>query len=295
MKAMIFAAGLGTRLKPITDTMPKALVPVCGQPLLYHVITKLVAAGYDDLVVNVHHFPDQIIHYLHSHDFGARIAVSDERDFLRETGGGIRYAKRLLTDFSTPPAAPLEMTGRDSFAPLGMTKGLSSRPSEGALSFRPSEARGEICHNEPFLVHNVDIVSNLDLNWLRKQHREGALATLVVSDRKTQRYFLFDEDNRLKGWTNIATGEVRSPFPDIDPGRCRKLAFAGIHLISPAIFDAFDKYGFGDRFSIVDFYLRACADYPIYAAVPPDFTLVDVGKFDALPEAEATCATILND
>jgi NDP-sugar pyrophosphorylase family protein len=282
MKAMIFAAGLGTRLKPITDTMPKALVPVCGQPLLYHVINKLVAAGYDDLVVNVHHFPDQIIHYLHSHDFGARIAVSDERDFLRETGGGIRYAKHLLTDFSTP----LEMTERDSFAPLGMTN---------ELSFRPSEARGEICHNEPFLVHNVDIVSNLDLNWLREQHREGALATLVVSDRKTQRYFLFDEDNRLKGWTNIATGEVRSPFPDIAPGRCRKLAFAGIHLISPAIFDAFDKYGFGDRFSIVDFYLRACADYPIYAAVPPDFTLVDVGKFDALPEAEATCATILND
>jgi NDP-sugar pyrophosphorylase family protein len=267
---MIFAAGLGTRLKPITDTMPKALLPVCGQPLLYHVITKLVASGYDDLVVNVHHFPDQIIHYLHTHDFGARIAVSDERDFLRETGGGIRYAKHLLTDFTTPPAAPLEMTERDSFAPLGMTM-------------------------EPFLVHNVDIVSNLDLNWLREQHREGALATLVVSDRKTQRYFLFDEDNRLKGWTNIATGEVRSPFPDIDPGRCRKLAFAGIHLISQAIFGAFDRYGFGDRFSIVDFYLRACADYPIYAAVPPDFTLVDVGKFDALPEAEATCATILND
>ena len=273
MKAMIFAAGLGTRLKPITDTMPKALVPVCGQPLLYHVISKLVAAGYDDLVVNVHHFPDQIIHYLHSHDFGARIAVSDERDFLRETGGGIRYAKHLLTDFSTPPAAPLEMTEE--------------------LSFRPSEASGEICLSEPFLVHNVDIVSNLDLGWLREQHREGALVTLVASERKTQRYFLFDEDNRLKGWTNIATGEVRSPFPDIDPDRCRKLAFAGVHLMSPAIFDAFDRYGFGDRFSIVDFYLRACADYPIYAAVPPDFQLVDVGKFDALPEAEATCRQLL--
>ena len=264
MKAMIFAAGLGTRLKPITDTMPKALVPVCGQPLLYHVITKLVAAGYDDLVVNVHHFPDQIIHYLHSHDFGARIAVSDERDFLRETGGGIRYAKRLLTDFS----APLEMTERDSFASLGMTK-------------------------EPFLVHNVDIVSNLDLGWLRGQFREGALATLVVSERKTQRYFLFDEDNRLKGWTNIATGEVRSPFPDIDPDRCRKLAFAGVHLMSPALFEAFDRYGFGDRFSIVDFYLRACADYPIYAAVPPDFTLVDVGKKETLSEAERVCEAIL--
>ena len=270
---MIFAAGLGTRLKPITDTMPKALVPVCGQPLLYHVITKLVAAGYDDLVVNVHHFPDQIIHYLHSHDFGARIAVSDERDFLRETGGGIRYAKHLLTDFSTPPAAPLEMTEE--------------------LSFRPSEASGEICLSEPFLVHNVDIVSNLDLGWLREQHREGALVTLVASERKTQRYFLFDEDYRLKGWTNIATGEVRSPFPDIAPDRCRKLAFAGVHLMSPAIFDAFDRYGFGDRFSIVDFYLRACADYPIYAAVPPDFQLVDVGKKETLSEAERVCEAIL--
>ena len=256
MKAMIFAAGLGTRLKPITDTMPKALVPVCGQPLLYHVINKLVAAGYDDLVVNVHHFPDQIIHYLHSHDFGARIAVSDERDFLRETGGGIRYAKHLLTEDEIPGQA-----GNDRI--------------------------------EPFLVHNVDIVSNLDLGWLREQFREGALVTLVASERKTQRYFLFDEDNRLKGWTNIATGEVRSPFPDIDPDRCRKLAFAGIHLMSPAIFDAFDRYGFGDRFSIVDFYLRACADYPIYAAVPPDFQLVDVGKKETLSEAERVCEAIL--
>ena len=246
MKAMIFAAGLGTRLKPITDTMPKALVPVCGRPLLYHVITKLVAAGYDDLVVNVHHFPDQIIHYLHSHDFGVRIAVSDERDFLRETGGGVRFARPLL------------------------------------------------CHTEPFLVHNVDIVSNLDLGWLREQHREGALATVVVSERKTQRYLLFDEEGWLKGWTNVATGEVRSPFPDIDPDRCRKLAFAGIHQMSPAIFEAFEKLGMGDRFSIIDFYLKACADYPIYAAVPPDFTLVDVGKFATLPEAEATCAAILN-
>ena len=279
MKAMIFAAGLGTRLKPITDTIPKALVPVCGQPLLYHVITKLVAAGYDDLVVNVHHFPDQIIDYLKAHDFGARIAVSDERDFLRETGGGIRYAKRLLTDFSTPPAAPLEMTKRDSFASLGMTEECSSA-SLGMTK-------------EPFLVHNVDIVSNLDLKWFRGQHREGALATLVVSERKTQRYFLFDGDDRLKGWTNIATGEVRSPFPDIDPDKCRKLAFSGIHLISPTIFEAFDRYGFGDRFSIVDFYLKACADYPVYAAVPRDFTLVDVGKFDALPEAEAICHHLL--
>ena len=336
MKAMIFAAGLGTRLKPLTDTMPKALVPVCGQPLLYHVITKLVKAGYDHLVVNVHHFPDQIIDYLKAHDFGVRIDVSDERDFLRETGGGIRYAHPLLTDFSTPPSAPLEMTGADSFAPLGMTKEcplvplemteegssvslgrtetdsftslgmtegpscrpdgepLSCRPSGTPLSFRQSGASGEIFRREPFLVHNVDIVSNLDLRWFREQHRPGSLATLVVSERKTQRYFLFDEDNRLRGWTNLATGEVRSPYQDIDPEKCRKLAFSGIHLISPAIFEAFDRLGMGDRFSIVDFYLKACAEYPIYGVVPPDFTVVDVGKFATLPEAESICADILN-
>lgn len=243
MKAMIFAAGLGTRLKPLTDTMPKALVPVCGQPLLYHVLTKLVSAGYDDIIVNVHHFPDQIIDYLCINDFGAKITISDERDFLRETGGGIQHVRPLLT--------------------------------------------------EPFLVHNVDIISNLDLKWLREQHREDAVATVVVSERETQRYLLFDDDNRLKGWTNVKTGEVRSPFGDIDPAQYRKLAFAGIHLMSPAIFDAFDKLGFGDRFSIMDFYIRACADYPIFAAVPPDFKMVDVGKFDSLPEAEATCAEIL--
>ena len=244
MKAMVFAAGLGTRLKPLTDTMPKALVPVCGQPLLYHVLTKLVAAGYEDIVVNVHHFPDQIIGYLRSHDFGAHITVSDERFLLRETGGGIKCARLLLA-------------------------------------------------GEPFLVHNVDIISNLDLKWLREQHRSEDLATLVVSERKTQRYFLFDDDGRLRGWTNLATGEVRTPFPDIDPDRCRKLAFSGIHLISPAIFEAFDKFGFGERFSIVDFYLKACADYPIHAVVPPDYEMVDVGKFNLLPEAEATCRHLL--
>ena len=245
MKAMIFAAGLGTRLKPLTDTMPKALVPVCGQPLLYHVLSKLVTAGYDDVIVNVHHFPDQIIDYLCVNDFGVKITISDEREFLRETGGGIKHVRPLIT--------------------------------------------------EPFLVHNVDIISNLDFKWLRQQHREDAVATVVVSERETQRYLLFDEEGRLKGWTNVKTGEVRSPFGDIDPAKFRKLAFAGIHMMSPAIFDAFDKLGFGDRFSIMDFYIQACADYPVYAAVPPDFKMVDVGKFDSLPEAEATCAEILKD
>ena len=238
MKAMIFAAGLGTRLKPITDTMPKALVPVCGRPLLYHVITKLVAAGYDDIIVNVHHFPDQIIDYLCVNDFGAHITISDEREFLRETGGGIKHVRPLLRNEEIPGQA-----GNDGNIQAG-NDGNNQAGNDGS---------------EPFLVHNVDIVSNLDLKWLREQHRPEALATVVVSERKTQRYLLFDEDGRLKGWTNVATGEVRSPYPDIDPSKLRKLAFAGIHLISPAIFDAFDRYGFGDRFSIMDFYATMVA------------------------------------
>ena len=132
MKAMVFAAGLGTRLKPITDTMPKALVPVGGKPLLYHVVTKLKAAGFDDIVINVHHFADSIIDYVHGQDdFGIKVSFSEERDLLRETGGGIRHARPLL---------------------------------EGGS----------------FLVHNVDILSDLDLEWFLSQARPGARRTLSV-------------------------------------------------------------------------------------------------------------------
>ena len=245
MKAIIFAAGLGTRLKPITDTMPKALVPVCGQPLLYYVIQKLKAAGYDDLVVNVHHFPDQIRQYLAANDFGVRISISDESDRLLETGGAILHARHLL---------------------------------EG----------------EPFLVHNVDIVSNLDLGWFRQQCLPGAMACLLVSSRQTRRYLLFEpETMRLAGWTDTSTGEVRSPYPDIDPSRCIRYAFAGIHYLSPTVFDAMDALSMPERFPIMDFYLQACDRYPIYGIPAPDLRLVDVGKLDTLPEAERICAELL--
>lgn len=237
MKAMIFAAGLGTRLKPITDTLPKALVPVGGEPLLAHVIRKLVSAGYDHLVVNVHHFPDQIIGYLQQHDFGVPIDISDERDGLLETGGGVAHARPFL---------------------------------EG----------------EPFLVHNVDILSNLDLAWFRAQHRPDALATLLVSERETSRYLLFRDDGRLAGWTNVTTGEVRSPYPDLDPSACRRLAFSGIHYMGAGIFQAMDALGMPARFPIMDFYLKACDRYPIYAAIPPSLRLLDVGKQDTLAAAE---------
>src|ERR1035437_430043 len=156
MKAMIFAAGLGTRLKPITDNLPKALVPITGKPLLEHTILKLKSAGFDEIIVNIHHFPDQIIDFLKvNNNFGIRIEVSDERDQLLDTGGGIRKAKQFFDN------------------------------------------------GEPFLVHNVDILSNVDLAELYNQHlRTNSLATLVVSQRDTFRYLLFDNNLRLNGWIN---------------------------------------------------------------------------------------------
>ena len=246
MKAMIFAAGLGTRLKPITDTLPKALVPVGGEPLLAHVIRKLASAGYNHLVVNVHHFPDLIIAYLQQHDFGVKIDISDERDYLLETGGGIAHARPFL---------------------------------EG----------------EPFLVHNVDILSNLDLAWFRAQHRPDALATLLVSERETSRYLLFREDGRLVGWTNLATGEVRSPYPHLDPSACRRLAFSGIHYMGTDIFRAMSALEMPERFPIMDFYLKACDRYPIYAAIPASLRLLDVGKQDTLAAAENFALALVED
>lgn len=254
MRAMIFAAGLGTRLKPLTDTMPKALVPVEGQPLLGHVLGRILGALPDlgGVVVNVHHFPDQIISWLEGRPWPVPVRISDEREALRDTGGGILQAEPLL------------------------------------------EA-------DRILVHNVDILSNLDLAAFVTQAPADALATLVVSDRPTRRYFLFREEGpgregpsagaaprlRLVGWTNVETGAVRTPFPDLDLAACRKLAFAGIHLLSPEIFAAFRALGFQGKFSITDFYIAACARYPVYGIVPPDFRMLDVGKTDSLAAAGA--------
>jgi len=240
-KALIFAAGLGTRLRPLTDTMPKALVPVGGRPLLFHTIGRLAASGYDDLIVNVHHFAGMIKDYVAGETFpeGIRIRISDESDLLRETGGGVLYAKTLLGG----------------------------------------------C--ESFLVHNVDILSNLDLEALTLG--EGAFATLAVSSRKTSRYLLFDNSDRLVGWTNIKTGEVRSPFGDIDPSAFRHLAFSGIHVMSSGIFPLLEEYSRrtgSERFPIMDFYLSIAAEVKISCQEIPGLRLVDVGKLDTLATAE---------
>ena len=245
MKALIFAAGLGTRLKPITDSLPKALVPICGKPLIEHVLSKLEVAGFDDFVVNVHHFADKIEAWFEGNHRDWTVAFSDERDSLRETGGGIRHAQNLLCSGAS---------------------------------------------DQPFLVHNVDIISNLDLSKFISQIHPWALATLVVSERKTSRYLLFDDDMKLVGWTNVTTGEVKSPYGAIDPSKYHQYAFAGIHLISPMIFKLMEDWP--EKFSIIDFYLSQAASHDIYGWVPEDFKMIDVGKLDSLKQAESLCRNL---
>lgn len=233
---MIFAAGLGTRLKPLTDTMPKALVKVGGKTLLEHTVEALAGAGADRMVVNVHHFAGQIKDFLHdSNNLGHDIRISDESDMLLDTGGGLKKAQGL---FST---------------------------------------------DEPILIHNVDILSNVSLNDFYQDNID-ADAALLVSERKTRRHLLFDDEMRLVGWTNIETGEVRSPYPDLDAGGCRKLAFAGIHLFSPRLFPLMD--GFPDKFGIMDFYLKVCDKVRIKGVEHKSLRLMDVGKADTISQAE---------
>jgi MurNAc alpha-1-phosphate uridylyltransferase len=239
MKAMIFAAGLGTRLRPLTDTTPKALIPVNGKPMLEHVILKLKAAGFDRIVINIHHLGEQIIDFLKvNHNFGVQISISDERDYLLDTGGGIKKAFPFLQG------------------------------------------------DEPFLIHNVDIISNIDLNKLYQSNLEtGSLATLLVSHRTTSRQLLFNKENRMCGWQNVKTGEVKSFYPDFNPANYQGYAFSGIHVISPRIFDFMDEWT--GRFSIIDFYVSVCAKADIQAYVDDNQHLIDIGKPETLQQAEA--------
>jgi len=238
MKAMIFAAGLGTRLRPLTDTMPKALILVKNKPLLEHVIEKLKAAGFDEIIINIHHFGQQIIDFVRSKNyFGIRIEFSDEREKLLDTGGALKKAAWFFDD--------------------GM----------------------------PFLIHNVDILSNVNLNELYEFHKKHAyLATLVVSPRKTFRNLLFDENKLLKGWINTKTGEKRSPVTDFDPVQYTALAFSGIHVLDPVVFNFMNN--FPEKFSIIDFYLSICNREKLCGYVPSNLQLIDVGKLDSLSQAE---------
>ena len=236
MRAMLFAAGKGTRLRPITDQIPKALVPVAGKPLLAIIIERLRNAGVREIVINIHHFGEQILDYLSNNDFGVNISVSDERESLLDTGGGLKKAVPLFSS-----------------------------------------------SNEPILLHNVDILSNADIASLYEKSSKQA-ATLLVSPRKTSRYLLFDENNCLRAWQNVTTGEMRSPYADIDLGRLRSYAFSGIHCFSPCLFPFMES--FAERFSLIDFYLQVCDKVDIKCEVKSDLRMLDVGKIDTLQRAE---------
>ena len=263
---MIFAAGLGTRLKPLTDTMPKALVRVGGEPLIKRVILNLAAAGVERIVVNVHHFAEQIIDYLKDNDnFGLDIRISDETDGLLETGGGIKKAASLFD-----PTAPILIHNVDILSNVDLREfyQIASRSEEGKVKSEESEGgseKGKVKSEKSNCCDAVD-------------------AVLLVSWRKTKRYLLFNDDMKLVGWTNIETGEVRSPYPELNPKECRMYAFAGIHALSPRLLKMMDE--FPDRFGIIDFYLKACAIHNIKGYVKDDLKLMDIGKLDTLAQAE---------
>ena len=245
---MIFAAGLGTRLRPLTDTMPKALVQVGGKPLLLRVVEKLKSAGFDDFVINVHHFADMIEDYVRANgNFGVKVAFSDERDLLRDTGGGILHARNLLLGDKAPDMSDSAMSyGSHS---CGKPHDVQRHDKSHDASSRSSVVSASSCvevESEAgaeatdgfFLVHNVDIISNLDIRWFCSQACPDALAVLLVSERQSSRYLLFDDSMRLVGWTNVRTGEVKSPYRDLDVSKCHRYAFSGIHLVSDRIFGA---------------------------------------------------------
>lgn len=245
MKAMIFAAGLGTRLKPLTDHMPKALAPVAGKPMLEHVILKLKAAGFTELVINIHHFGEQIIGFLEANrNFGLTIHISDERDMLLDTGGGIKKARNFFSG------------------------------------------------DEPFLVHNVDILSDTDLKALYEYHlHSGNDATLLASPRKTIRYLLFDDENLLRGWINKDTLQTKPEGFIYRAGQYREYAFSGIHVISPSLFRYMDRWQ--GKFSIMDFYLQTCREARLGGYLTEQLRLIDIGKPETLAKAEEFIKTIL--
>lgn len=229
--AFIFAAGLGTRLHPLTLTRPKALVEIKGKPLLQLAIEKVEQAGFQRIVINTHHFAEQIASFIGGHRFEAEILISHEKDLLLDTGGGLLAARELIG-------------------------------------------------NEPFLAYNVDILSDIDLRMLYEAHNSDDLATLLVSDRATSRYLLFDENQRMVGWQNVKTGELRTPHSKLDLAECKGLAFNGVHVISPRIFPLMQ--GWQMPFSITDFYISACGSEAIRAYTAQNAHVLDVGKIEVL-------------
>lgn len=235
MQAFIPSAGLGTRLKPLTDNRPKALVEVQGRPLLEIALHNLIRQGVSRIVVNVHHYADMICEYVANHHWSIPVLISDERDLLLDTGGGLKKAEPL-------------------FAP-----------------------------NEPILIHNVDILSNLNMVQILKEHSDSmSIATLCVCQRKTSRYFLFDNQQQLKGWTNTKTNETK--WVDNALESINYLAFSGIAIIEPHLLELLPEAD--SPYSIIPCYLEIAKHHRINAFLHQKEDWMDVGKPETIIEAQ---------
>ena len=246
MKAMILAAGLGTRLRPLTDARPKALVTVAGRPMIYWVIARLARYGFTDIIINAHHFAAQIEAFAAAYDGpGVSLTVSVEEEIL-DTGGGVRKAAWFFD------------------------------------------------REEPFLVHNVDVLTDLDLSGLMNAQRapdahttSGALVTLAVKGRKSSRHLLFDGAGRLGGWRSDVTGETRTVRPMAGP--VTPLPFMGVYVMSPAVMGQMNQSG---PFSIIDFFLDlASGGGPVRAYRAEDARWADLGSVDRIAAAERLFGT----
>lgn len=235
MIAMLFSAGLGTRLKPLTDSQPKALVNVLGKPLLQHNIESLKHAGIKTIVVNVHHFSEQIVQFLKEHNnFGIEIIISDESKLLLDTGGGLKKVASVLKQ-----------------------------------------------HNE-ILLHNVDILSNINYKDFIAYHQlHQGIATLAVRNRETSRYLLCDNEQKLKGWENIKSGE-KIIIGDSSLDLSQK-GFSGIHIISRQILNYLPN---NDKFNIIQWYLKVAKDHSIHTFDHSNGYWHDIGTLNKLQEAE---------
>ncbi|MCX7986587.1 MAG: sugar phosphate nucleotidyltransferase [Bacteroidales bacterium] len=235
MKAMIFAAGKGTRLHPITHNLPKALVPFNGTPLLELLILKCLKYSITDIVINIHHHGEQIVEFLEKKRyFGINIQISDERSLLLDTGGGLKKATPFLHG------------------------------------------------NDPILIHNVDIVSDLDFNELLNKHQAAkALATLAVMERSSNRRFLVNSQHLVCGWENVATGEQKivKNFGEL----LIPASYCGIAIIESHFLDLIKQEGI---FSLTDTILDLAANYPIQTVFFPKIKWADVGTPEKLKEAE---------
>jgi NDP-sugar pyrophosphorylase family protein len=235
MKAMILAAGMGTRLKPLTLTKPKALVEVKGKPMLEIVIRRLIRFGFTDIIINVHHFADQIIDFLKlNRNFGISIAISDETNLLLDTGGGLLKAKDFFDD------------------------------------------------GKPFLVHNVDILTDLHLTDLYNSHLTlKPLATLAVKERSTSRSLLIDRNQELSGWKNNQSGKII--IAKGSESALLPIAFSAVYVVNPEIFPLITESGV---FSIMDVFLRLAGHYPILTYRHDQDFWIDLGRVENLKEAE---------